>query len=76
MGSQDDYYPLDENGFVYKSVDENDYSIKYKLYDYSGNITEYIDVTDFYGFNEALALVKNAAGQYYYINIKGEKVIK
>lgn len=77
MGSNDDFYALDENGFVYESVDENDYSnVKYKLYDYSGNITEYEDITDFYGFNEGLALVKNAAGQYYYINIKGEKVIK
>ena len=77
MGSEDDFYALHENGFVYKSVDENDYSnVKYKLYDYSGNITEYTDVADFYGFNEGLALVKNAAGQYFYINIKGEKVIK
>lgn len=77
MVSGDDFYALDENGFVYKSVDENDYSnVKYKLYDYSGNITEYTDVAEFYGFNEGLALVKNTAGQYYYINIKGEKVIK
>ena len=77
MGSGDDFYALDENGFVYKSVDENDYSnVKYKLYDYSGNITEYTDIAEFYGFNEGIALVKNAAGQYYYINIKGEKVIK
>lgn len=77
MGSEDDFYALDENGFVYKSVDENNNSnVTYKLYDYSGNITEFEDITGFYGFNEGLALVKNAAGQYFYINIKGEKVIK
>ena len=46
------------------------------LYDYSGNITEYEDVVAFHGFHDGLALVKNTADQYYYINVKGEKVIK
>ena len=76
MGSEDDFFELDEYGFVYVAVDENNYNnVSYKLYDYSGNITEYTDLTNFYGFSEGLALVKNADGQYYYMNAKGEKVI-
>lgn len=76
MGSEDDFYALDEKGFVYVARDEDNYNnTSYKLYDYSGNVTEYSDLTDFYGFSEGLALVRNVDGQYYYMNMKGEKVI-
>lgn len=77
LGSGDDFFPLDETGFVVEIANESNYNNRtYKLYNYKGNVTEYKDVIDFYGFNDGLALVRNAAGQYYYINIKGEQVIK
>ena len=65
--------PLDEKGFVFVSNKNHSWSVK--LYDYSGNLTEYDDVKYFDGFSEGLALVKNSAGQIYYINYKGEKII-
>lgn len=77
VGSRnDDYFPLDENGFVYELYDENTYSTIYKLYDYNGNVTEYTDIVKFGGFSEGLAVVENTAGQVYYINAQGEIVIK
>ena len=75
MESWDDFYPLDETGFVYISKNENQ-GITYIHYDFSGNKIEYQDVMEFGGFSEGLALVKNSAGQYYYINVNGEKIIK
>ena len=77
LGSGDDYFPLDETGFVVEVCDEDNYNNRtYKHYDYNGKITEYNSVCDFYGFNDGLALVKNMANQYYYINVSGEKIIK
>lgn len=67
------YFPLDEKGFVFVSNKNHSWSVK--LYDYFGNVTEYDDVKYFDGFSEGLALVKNSAGQIYYINYKGEKII-
>lgn len=72
MESGDDYYPLDKNGFVYKSDNEGTYT----FYDYSGQTTEYKDISEFYGFHDGLALVSNTARQYYYIDIDGNIVIK
>lgn len=77
MESGDDFFPLDETGFVWEKADENNYNNRTFIhYNYTGNTTEYQDVADFYGFNDGLALVKNKAGQYYYINVSGETIVK
>lgn len=72
IDSKDEIENFDKNGFTISNFAER----KYVSYDFEGNKTEYTDIAEFYGFNDGLALVKNTAGQYYYINFKGEKVIK
>lgn len=76
MGNWDDFYPLDEKGFVYKFEDPDTRKVTYKHYDFSGTIVEYEGLDYFGGFYDGLAAVKNAAGQIYYINTSGEKVIR
>ena len=76
LEGNDDYFLLDETGFVLEVWDQSKGNNTYKHYDYSGKITDYDGVCEFGGFNDGLALVKNTAGQYYYINVNGEKVIK
>ena len=66
----DDYFPLDETGFVLEDRDQNNGGLTYKHYDYSGKITDYDGVCEFGGFNDGLALAINTAGQNYYINVK------
>ncbi len=75
MGSQDNCYRLDENGFVLESFLE-DGSQTFTAYSYNGNTTVYEDITYFGGFNDGLALVKNSGEQYYYIDFAGNKIIK
>ncbi|MBE6533946.1 MAG: hypothetical protein E7678_03130 [Ruminococcaceae bacterium] len=65
-----DYYPVDNYGFVLK------YDSAYKFYDCAGNVVEYTDVVRMEKFSEGLAFAQNSAGQYFYINHLGEKVIK
>lgn len=74
MEHGDDFYPLDETGFVYVTDNANKYST-YTHYDFSGNTIEYTDVIDFRGFHEGLAIVQNSDGQCYYMNVNGKKVI-
>jgi hypothetical protein len=44
--------------------------------DYNGDIIYYDGIYSFSGFYNGLALVKDEFDQMYYINYKGEKVIK
>lgn len=67
------YYPLNENGYVFYDADTD----SYKHIGYDGNIIEYSNVDDFYGFSDGLALVHNdQTYKYYYINYKGEIIIE
>lgn len=71
----DCYYPLDDKGFVFEKAGDS-HNRKFYFCDYNGNITEYGDLTAFYGFSEGLALVHDAYGRVCYINHSGKVIIK
>lgn len=71
MQYYDDYFPLEEHGFVYYDDARN----KYCHYDYSGTVTEYTNIEGFWGFSCGLALVRTTNDEYCYINVRGEVVI-
>lgn len=74
--SYDCFYALDEHGFAYRYNDETSHDFKYCFYDYDGNRTEYTGKY-FSGFSDGLALMYNGeTKQHYYINYRGEAVIK
>lgn len=77
LGMRDVCYPPDESGFVVGSYTA-DGAVSYRHYDYSGTVTEYSDVTSFAGFFEGLAVatLRGDSLQYYYINHRGEIVLR
>ena len=77
LGMRDAYYPPDESGFVVESYTADGVA-SYRHYDYTGNVTEYSDVTSFGGFVGGLAVVtlRGDTQQYYYINHRAEIVLR
>ena len=77
LGMRDAYYPPDESGFVVESYTADGVA-SYRHYDYTGNVTEYNDVTSFGGFvgGLAVATLRGDSQQYYYINHRAEIVLR